>query len=159
MNVVRDSCVLCSEPGGALIWQRDSLRVVLVDEPDLPGYTRVIWQSHVAEMTELAEEDRQRVMQTVFLVEAVQRRVLQADKVNLASLGNMTPHLHWHVMPRWRADPWFPDSIWATRSQRRDAQLTQWKQLREALVARQGEYTESLRDRLTAQFGPCDAAS
>jgi diadenosine tetraphosphate (Ap4A) HIT family hydrolase len=40
-------------------------------------------------------------------------RGLQPDKINLASLGNMVPHLHWHVVPRWRDDSHFPAPIWA----------------------------------------------
>jgi len=39
--------------------------------------------------------------------------VQRPDKVNLASFGNMTPHLHWHVIPRWRDDSHFPQSIWS----------------------------------------------
>ena len=34
------------------------------------------------------------------------------DKINLASLGNMVPHLHWHVIPRFRDDRHFPEPIW-----------------------------------------------
>jgi diadenosine tetraphosphate (Ap4A) HIT family hydrolase len=37
-----------------------------------------------------------------------------ADKMNLASLGNQTPHVHWHVVPRFRDDRHFPGPIWAT---------------------------------------------
>jgi len=38
---------------------------------------------------------------------------MQPDKMNLASLGNMTPHVHWHVVPRFRDDRHFPNPIWA----------------------------------------------
>ncbi|MCD8514932.1 MAG: HIT domain-containing protein, partial [Burkholderiaceae bacterium] len=34
-------------------------------------------------------------------------------KVNLASLGNVVPHLHWHVMARYDWDSRFPAPIWA----------------------------------------------
>jgi hypothetical protein len=33
-------------------------------------------------------------------------------KVNVASLGNMTPHLHWHVIPRFADDAHFPNPVW-----------------------------------------------
>ena len=46
-------------------------------------------------------------------VEAALRELLHPDKINLASLGNMTPHLHWHVIPRFRDDPHFPNAIWS----------------------------------------------
>jgi len=148
------SCVLCTDDGGTLVWRNQQLRVVSVDDPDLPGYTRVIWHGHVREMTDLAETDRLVFMQAVFLVENVQRRILRADKVNLASLGNMTPHLHWHIMPRWQGDPWFPDSIWSARHERNTTQAADWRERHEILSTLQGEYSAALRSSLEKTLGP-----
>ena len=108
-------CDLCQNPGGALLWRDDRLRVVLVAEPDYPGFCRVIWNAHVKEVTDLRWDDRRHLMAVTFEVEALLRDLLRPDKINLASLGNMTPHLHWHVIPRWRDDPHFPGPIWGTR--------------------------------------------
>lgn len=105
-------CDLCDGLGGELLWQDDLCRVVLVDEPDYPGFCRVILKRHVAEMTDLAAVERERLMQVVFATEAAVREVIQPDKVNLASLGNVVPHLHWHVIPRFRGDRHFPNPIW-----------------------------------------------
>ena len=41
--------------------------------------------------------------------------MLEPHKINLASFGNLTPHLHWHVIPRFEDDPHFPNSIWGER--------------------------------------------
>lgn len=114
------TCELCATVGGHLLWEDNRCRVVLVDEPDYPGYCRVIWTAHVAEMTDLAAADRAHCMQVALAVESVLREQLAPDKVNLASLGNFTPHLHWHVIPRFHNDPHFPQSIWGSRQ--RDAQ-------------------------------------
>ena len=38
---------------------------------------------------------------------------LQPAKINLAALGNVVPHLHWHVIARFEADSRFPHPIWA----------------------------------------------
>ncbi|WP_374326227.1 HIT family protein [Azonexus sp.] len=111
------ACVLCSEPGGRLLWQSAHCRVVRVDEPALPGFCRVIWNHHVAEMTDLDVASRQLLMRVVFAVEAAVRQCFSPDKVNLASFGNVVPHLHWHVIPRWRDDRHFPEPIWG-RQQR-----------------------------------------
>jgi len=148
MNTPPPSCPLCTEDGGSLVWQNRLLRVVIVNDGGLPGYTRVIWQAHKAEMTDLDASDRDILMQTTFLVESVQRQVLLADKVNLASLGNMTPHLHWHIIPRWRDDPWFPDSVWTPQRTHTDAAARQWGERSSILNALQGEYTAALRTRL-----------
>ncbi|MBP7641072.1 MAG: HIT domain-containing protein, partial [Thauera sp.] len=48
----------------------------------------------------------------VMATEAALRNLLDPDKINLASFGNMVPHLHWHVIPRYRDDRHFPESVW-----------------------------------------------
>ncbi len=107
-----EHCELCQSPGGVLVWRGERCRVVLVEEADYPGYCRVIWNDHVAEATDLPPLDRQHMMIVVMKVEAAIRAVMHPDKINLASLGNMTPHLHWHIIPRYRLDRHFPQSIW-----------------------------------------------
>ncbi|MBM3117901.1 HIT family protein [Jeongeupia naejangsanensis] len=106
-------CVLCSETGGELVWQNDLCRIILADEAGYPGFCRVILSRHVAEMTDLPPADRQRLMAVVFAVETALRTVLSPDKINIASLGNVVTHLHWHIIPRWRDDATFPAPIWA----------------------------------------------
>jgi len=108
----KTSCELCDQVGGTLIWKDASCRVVLVENADYPGYCRVIWYQHVQEMTDLSFAEREHFMATVFTVETAVREVMSPDKINLASLGNMTPHLHWHVIPRFRQDKHFPQPIW-----------------------------------------------
>ena len=104
-------CVFCKEEGGERLWHDERCRVVLADEP-FPGFCRVIWNDHVAEMTDLDPADRAHLMDVVFAVEAALRARLAPDKVNLASLGNMVAHLHWHVIPRHRDDSHFPQPVW-----------------------------------------------
>jgi diadenosine tetraphosphate (Ap4A) HIT family hydrolase len=109
-----DHCELCGSPGGELVWQDALCRVVSVADPDYPGFCRVILNRHEREMTDIPDAERQRVMRVVFAVEKALRKLYQPDKVNLASFGNMTPHVHWHVIPRWNNDRHFPHPVWGT---------------------------------------------
>ena len=97
----------------APLWRNEQLAVVLVDDASYPGFCRVLWHAHVKEMSDLAPEQRSALMAVVWQVELAVRDVMAPDKVNLASLGNMTPHLHWHVIPRYLDDAHFPDPVWA----------------------------------------------
>lgn len=108
------TCELCRDPGGKVLWESPSCRIVRVADPDYPGFCRVIWNDHIREMTDLAPTDRLALMDIVFSVEKVVRTLFSPDKINLASFGNMTPHLHWHVIPRWVDDLHFPEPIWGS---------------------------------------------
>ena len=105
-------CLLCRADGGCVVVRRARWRIVLVDDADHPAFTRVIWNAHVAEMSDLEAADRRELLDAVVRVESVQRATLAPDKINLASLGNQVPHLHWHVIPRWRDDRHFPNPVW-----------------------------------------------
>jgi len=135
------SCELCEQnsheqDGSDVIYRNQQLRVVLVDDANYPGFCRVIWQQHVAEMTDLPIVDRSTLMRTVCQIEAALREVLQPHKINLAALGNMVPHMHWHVIPRFTDDAHFPHPIWAAPvRQTADAVLRQRRALLPALRA------------------------
>ncbi|MFN0058152.1 MAG: HIT family protein [Planctomycetota bacterium] len=108
-------CELCTSATDSVetLWFSELCRVVLVTDPDYPGFCRVILNSHVLEMTDLPVSSRTKLMDVVFAVESAIRNVVRPDKINVASLGNRTPHLHWHVIPRWRTDRHFPNSVWS----------------------------------------------
>ena len=107
-----EACALCVPTSHNILWQDDFCRVVLLNDMDYPAYCRVELLSHVKEMTDLPPAERARVMKTVFAVELAIREVLNPDKINLASLGNKTPHMHWHVIPRFESDKHYPNSHW-----------------------------------------------
>ncbi len=109
-------CPLCAAVDETLLWRDALCRVVLAPEPDYPGFLRVIVNAHVKEMSDLPAVDRSRLMDVVFAAEAALRETLCPDKINLASLGNVVPHLHWHVIPRFASDPHFPNPVWGQKT-------------------------------------------
>jgi len=106
------SCPLCEPTPHEILWLDDFCRVVLLNDEDYPAYCRVELLDHIKEMTDLAPQHRARMMKVVFAVETALREALNPDKINLASLGNKTPHIHWHVIPRFEHDKHFPNSHW-----------------------------------------------
>ena len=108
-------CPLCDVQGETVLWQDTFCRVILADEADYPGFLRVIVNAHIKEMSDLPFTNQGKLMRVVFAAEAALRKVMQPDKINLASLGNVVPHLHWHVIPRFEDDPHFPNPVWSVR--------------------------------------------
>ena len=125
-----DNCPLCTTDGGALIWRGDKLRVIRAAEEGFPAFYRVVWADHAAEFSDLSAADRALCMDAVAVVERVLREQLSPTKINLAALGNMVAHLHWHVIARYDWDSHFPASVWAPALRERDEE-------RETAVAQQ----------------------
>ena len=133
-------CVLCVSPGGEVLWDDGFARVVLAGDADHPGFCRVILNAHSKEMTDLAPPQRARLMELVFGVEAILRELLTPQKINLASLGNAVPHLHWHVIPRFADDPHYPNPVWGAK-------------VREHARALPAGFVASLRGQLRERLG------
>jgi len=107
-------CELCDLAAPMTVYADSKLSVIIVDDDaNYPGFCRVIWRDHVREMSDLARDDRLLLNDVVHEVEQAVREVMKPTKVNVASLGNVVPHLHWHVIPRYTDDAHFPAPVWA----------------------------------------------
>lgn len=129
-------CPLCHPAAEEVLWQDELCRVIVAPQPGYPGLCRVIWNAHVKEMSDLSSRQRAHLMAAVFAVEEALRAVMKPVKVNLASLGNQVPHLHWHVIPRFGEDAHFPDPIWAAPRRDGVAHPVDREKLLRALQAR-----------------------
>ena len=136
------ACPLCDADGGHLVWRGEQLRVIRADEAGFPAFYRVVWNAHVAEFSDLDAGARQHCMDAVTVVEQVLREHILPAKINLAALGNMVPHLHWHVIARFGWDSHFPAPVWAA------AQRASDRAQEDALRARLPLLDERLRDAL-----------
>lgn len=108
-------CMFCdqlSKESENVILINDICRVILVDNQYYPGYVQIILNNHVKELTELTLDEGLIIFKTIWLMEEKIRKTFKPDKINIASLGNVVPHLHWHIIPRYSNDRHFPNSIW-----------------------------------------------
>ena len=112
------TCPLCTTDGGLVVARTSQFRIVRVVDGDearrFPAFYRLIWNAHVAEFSDLPDTDRHACMDAVTEIERTLRSLLAPTKVNLASLGNVVPHLHWHVIARFDWDSHFPQPVWGT---------------------------------------------
>jgi len=107
-------CLLCQETGGVLVFQAPQWRLIRAEDAQFPAFYRLVWQSHVGEFSDLSDDEAWRCMQVLRAAEQVLRERLLPTKINIASLGNVVPHLHWHLIARFDWDSHFPQPVWAT---------------------------------------------
>ena len=113
MSALVAGCALCEDAGGRVVVQAARWRLIHATEAGFPAFYRLVWQDHVREFSQLPADARLECVEVLAAVEQALLRHLQPAKVNLASLGNAVPHLHWHVIARFDWDSHFPAPVWA----------------------------------------------
>ena len=135
-----EGCAHCAGAGEDRLWEDARQRIVLVHGTGFEGWCRVIWNTHVSELTDLASDDRKAVLNAVIALEVALRAELSPWKINIAALGTGAPHLHFHVIPRFKDDPTFPDPVWLQPRRQSERRLPDG-------------FAERMRDRLAAALG------
>jgi len=111
-----DTCLMCTkwadEPE-LRIAELECSYVLLNRDQFFPGYTYLLIKEHMTELFHLDRERRIMVMEEVTAVASALNTLFKPDKINYELLGNMVPHMHWHLVPRFRTDQVWPRPIWA----------------------------------------------
>ncbi|NVN90016.1 MAG: HIT family protein [Desulfuromonadales bacterium] len=109
-------CPICSR------WDDDSdLRIIQLNhsyvtlnrDQFFPGYVLLFTKTHVTELFHLQRQERDELMDEVSRVAEALHKAYKPDKINYELLGNMAPHMHWHLVPRFASEQLWPRPIWA----------------------------------------------
>ena len=76
------NCPLCAPEGEHAVVANDKFRIIRVDDPELPGYFRLIWQDHVKEVSDLGPEDRLIMWDALTQLEEAIIDSMSPEKVN-----------------------------------------------------------------------------
>ena len=70
---------------------------------------------HVTRIDELSADEWQLLAEDLRVAEQAVYECFKPDHINIASIGQMVPHLHWHIIPRYVDDPRWGGPIWTTQ--------------------------------------------
>ena len=87
-------------------------RAYLHDDQFFPGWMVLVLERHATELFDLTADERAQMMDDVTRVATVLAGLFTPRKINYELLGNQTPHIHWHVIPRLVGDPAPLDAVW-----------------------------------------------
>jgi diadenosine tetraphosphate (Ap4A) HIT family hydrolase len=111
-----DSCLMCrrwADDSDLRIIELKHSYVILNRDQFFPGYTLLFTRTHVTELFHLERQVRSELIDEVSRVAEALDNVFRPDKINYELLGNMVPHMHWHLVPRFASEPLWPRPIWA----------------------------------------------
>lgn len=110
------SCPMCrrwEDDSDLRIVELEHSRVVLNRDQFFPGYVLLFTRKHVTELFHLEPLERAGLIEEISAVAQALYDVFKPAKINYELLGNMVPHMHWHLVPRFASEPLWPRPIWA----------------------------------------------
>lgn len=119
MTQNNQTCQLCERENYQqnIIYETENFVILFVLEQNFYPLLRIICKNHYKELSDLPEFLQQELFALINKCEKIFLQTTaispKPDKINIASLGNYVPHLHFHVIARWQNDLHFPDSIWS----------------------------------------------
>ena len=104
-------------------------RVLLMNDAQYPWLILVPRRAEVSELFDLPESERQQLWREATQLAEGLKRLLGADKMNLANLGNLVSQLHLHVIARFKDDIAWPGPVWGRHPAQpyEAAQIDQWR--------------------------------
>lgn len=108
-----EDCIFCKIVKGELpsykVYEDDDTLAFLDIKPTAQGHTLVVPKKHYANLEEISEEDLQKVILTVKKIGKALKEGLQAESYNVCenndkAAGQIIPHIHFHLIPRYKAD-------------------------------------------------------
>jgi diadenosine tetraphosphate (Ap4A) HIT family hydrolase len=93
----------------------------IVKEENTIPWLKIFSQKPYKELSDCDEVTRHAMLETMLVVEKTMIAYYAPTKVNIAIFGNYLPHLHIHVMARFKEDSHFPEPMWGLKQ--REASL------------------------------------
>lgn len=87
-------------------------RLLLCNDSNYPWFIMVPRRAGIREIYELEDRDQRQLLKESSQLSEVLVKAFQADKLNIAALGNMVPQLHIHHIVRYKTDPAWPKPVW-----------------------------------------------
>jgi diadenosine tetraphosphate (Ap4A) HIT family hydrolase len=130
-----DSCLLCREVEteendfSFLVARLETSNLRLVKNQYARGYCVLLFREHACELHELPADRQAALMRDLSRAGTAIASTFKPDKMNYQLLGNLVPHIHWHIVPRYWGDPAPGRPIDASTGGRRFLQTQDYRQL------------------------------
>jgi len=85
-----------------------------VEASEIP-WLKIFTQAPYKEFSDCDEETRQEIYRLLHIIEKDMLAYFKPEKINIASFANYLPHVHWHIMARFKTDSYFPEPMWGEK--------------------------------------------
>jgi len=119
-------------PNVEIVWENETLRIEK-EESEIP-WLKLFTKVPYREMSEVPDETKREIYTLLDLIEKEMISYYHPDKINIASFGNYMPHVHWHIMARFKKDSYFPEPMWGKKQRNSALELPSFAEFLEQLI-------------------------
>jgi len=104
-----------------------------IEKSEIP-WLKIFPQKKYKELSDCDKETREKLLQTMLLIEKEMIKYYNPTKVNIAMFGNYLPILHIHVMSRFKEDSFFPEPMWGKKQRDSKLNLPEFTEFKKILL-------------------------
>ena len=96
-----------------MIFTNDKINI-RIEESEIP-WLMIFTNEKYKELSECPNETKLEIFRCLEIIEKKMLEYYKPEKINIASFGNYVPHVHFHIMARFKEDSYFPEPMWGKK--------------------------------------------
>ncbi len=105
----------------------NSLIKVEIEKSEIP-WLKIFTQEDLKEFSQCNSETKMEILRALDIIEKEMLSYFNPEKINIASFGNYVPHVHFHIMARFKEDSYFPEPMWGKKQRESKLKLKDFKE-------------------------------
>jgi diadenosine tetraphosphate (Ap4A) HIT family hydrolase len=105
----------------SIIFENDLIKIE-VEESEIP-WLKIFTQESIKEFSMCDKKTKLMIWEALDIIEKEMLEYFKCDKINIASFGNYMPHVHFHIMARFKNDNYFPEPMWGKKQRDNELKL------------------------------------
>jgi diadenosine tetraphosphate (Ap4A) HIT family hydrolase len=111
----------------------NSLIKVEIERSEIP-WLKVFTQKEIKEFSQCDNKTKLEILRALDIIEKEMLSYFNPEKINIASFGNYLPHVHFHIMARFKGDSYFPEPMWGKIQRESNLVLPDFKEFYKNVV-------------------------
>lgn len=115
----------------SIIYKNELIKIEI--EPSEIPWLKIFTIKNIKEFSQCDEKTKFEILKYLDIIEKEMLEYFKCDKINIASFGNYVPHVHFHIMARFKEDSFFPEPMWGKKQRETKLSLPSFENFYEIL--------------------------
>ncbi len=100
---------------------------IQIEQSEIP-WLKIFTNESYKEFSQCPKELKEEIWNKLDIIEKEMIKYFNPEKINIASFGNYVPHVHFHIMARFKEDSFFPEPMWGKKQREANLKLPSFKE-------------------------------